>query len=179
MTNACRTLCFRCIQCLVVLLAIQTFPICLHCFYQIVQLVYDKGQNRLGKQVCRHGGTKLMLSWLHVATQNWFFCPFCHQLLRRVSSTLHAMAISALAAYLILWTESFSDQPSNPEVLHLVKHSPLPSLISSARFVICSGCSCGRIHRSRDTHKSLVQRLGCQLGTSSLIYASYYATILG
>lgn len=36
----------------------------------------------------------------------------------RVSSTLHAVAISALAAYLVLWTDTFSDNPSKPEVQH-------------------------------------------------------------
>lgn len=41
------------------------------------------------------------------------FCqPSC-----RVSSTLHAMAISALAAYLILWSDTFADKSSISEVI--------------------------------------------------------------
>lgn len=44
----------------------------------------------------------------------------CHHLCR-FSSTLHAVAISALAAYLILWTDAFSDKTSALEVLYLIK----------------------------------------------------------
>ena len=35
---------------------------------------------------------------------------------RRFTSTLHAVAISALAAYLFLWTDPFSDDPTDLEV---------------------------------------------------------------
>jgi len=34
---------------------------------------------------------------------------------------LHAVAISALAAYLILWTDAFSDKTNALEVPHLIK----------------------------------------------------------
>ena len=34
---------------------------------------------------------------------------------------MHAVAISALAAYLILWTDAFSDKTNALEVPHLIK----------------------------------------------------------